>query len=92
MTEHKTTFGTSFLEAFDKAMGRKMFTYAERKNYRSLDRDGVVKKMTMYGYEVLKVAKNDTPRELADFIASRLNGANDASPLDTSMLLLMSLD
>jgi len=92
MTENETTFGNSFLEAFDKLAGRKMFTYAERKEYRSLDRDGVVKKMRPIGIEVLRVAKSGTAQELADFIAARLNRVNANATFDSGMLQLMCLD
>ncbi len=89
MNKTEKTYGTEFIEALDTALGRKLHTYAERKKIRTLDRSDMVTLVRPYGFDVLKIAKEGTPQELAEGLAGRLAVGNPQVDLMTPALLLM---
>lgn len=95
MTETTKNYGTEFIEALDKVAGRCLLTYAQRKEYRAHDRDGVAKKMRSHGYEFVKAAKEGTAEELAAVIKQRIDALNAAASTSTLLaansITLMSL-
>ena len=77
MATKKEEYGAAFLAALDELTGTRNFMYAERKRFRLMDRDAVVKWAQSIGYELTQAARSRNAGDVARLFYGRMINANE---------------